>query len=128
MECSGTSVARLAVLAVSRGPASLCGEVVVPDDAFVNDYCASCHNDVSKKGRLDLTGLAFDPSDSANLAVWIKVHDRVKAGEMPPRNRAPARRDPAESLRRGPGAVDRRRGAGGPGRRRPGDSASAQSP
>jgi hypothetical protein len=37
--------------------------------------------------RLDLTGLAFDPTNPANLAVWIKVHDRLKAGELPPRNR-----------------------------------------
>jgi len=59
-----------------------------PDQTFVRDYCTSCHNDVAKKGRLDLTNLAFDPNDSANLAVWIKVHDRVKAGEMPPRSRA----------------------------------------
>ena len=75
----------LALLAVRPAGAV---ESAAPDDAFVSDYCTSCHNDVSKKGRLDLTGLAFDPSDPANLAVWIKVHDRVKAGEMPPRSRA----------------------------------------
>jgi Protein of unknown function (DUF1587) len=44
---------------------------------------------VSRKGQLDLTGLKFDVSDLANRAVWIKVHDRVKAGEMPPRGKAP---------------------------------------
>src|SRR5579871_4016308 len=58
-----------------------------PDQAFVGDYCTRCHNDVDKKGRLDLTRLAFDPNDPANLAVWIKVHDRVQAGEMPPSSR-----------------------------------------
>ncbi|HZV06731.1 MAG TPA: DUF1592 domain-containing protein [Gemmataceae bacterium] len=63
-------------------------EPAVPDKAFVNDYCTRCHNDADQKGRLDLTGLAFDSKDSVNLAVWIKVHDRVKAGEMPPRSRA----------------------------------------
>jgi len=57
------------------------------DRAFVEEYCTRCHNDVENKGRLDLTGLAFAPSDPANLAVWIKVHDRLKAGEMPPRSR-----------------------------------------
>ncbi|MFO0958373.1 MAG: DUF1592 domain-containing protein [Isosphaeraceae bacterium] len=67
-----------------------------PDDAFVAEHCARCHDEVSRKGRLDLTGLAFDPGDPANLATWIKVHDRVKAGEMPPRGRTgpdAARRD-----------------------------------
>ena len=77
----------LSVLAVFEVQPVGADELAAPDDAFVSDYCASCHNDVSKKGRLDLTSLAFDPSDSANLAVWIKVHDRLKAGEMPPRNR-----------------------------------------
>ena len=56
-----------------------------PDDAFIVDHCASCHDDASRKGQLDLTNLQFDAGDPANLAVWIKVHDRVRAGEMPPR-------------------------------------------
>jgi hypothetical protein len=58
------------------------------DKAFLRDHCTSCHNAEDKKGRLDLAGLAFDPADAANLAVWVKVHDRVQAGEMPPRTRA----------------------------------------
>jgi hypothetical protein len=61
---------------------------VAPDQTFVRDYCTRCHNAEDKKGRLDLTGLAFDPSDAANLAVWVKVHDRVHAGQMPPPSRA----------------------------------------
>ena len=63
-------------------------EPAVIDPGFVRDYCTSCHNAVSKKGRLDLAGLTFDAKDPANLAVWIKVHDRVRAGEMPPSSRA----------------------------------------
>jgi hypothetical protein len=63
-------------------------EPAAPAKAFVKDYCTRCHNGETKKGRLDLTRLAFEPTDAANLAVWIKVHDRVKAGEMPPPSRA----------------------------------------
>ena len=66
------------------------------DQAFVHDYCTSCHNGVSKKGRLDLAGLTFEAKDPANLAVWIKMHDRVRAGEMPPSSRA--RPDAARQL------------------------------
>ena len=66
------------------------------DQAFVRDYYTSCHNGVSKKGRLDLAGLMFEAKDPANLAVWIKVHDRVRAGEMPPSSRA--RPDAARQL------------------------------
>ena len=89
----GRSASRLrllgiAVFALLAARSVGAAESAAPDQAFVEEYCTRCHNDVNKKGRLDLTGLAFDPSDPANLAVWIKVHDRVKAGEMPPRNRA----------------------------------------
>jgi hypothetical protein len=58
----------------------------VPDDArtFISDTCARCHNGVKKVGRLDLTTLAYDPEDRGNFAIWVKIHDRVAAGEMPP--------------------------------------------
>lgn len=55
--------------------------------AFIDDHCASCHDDVEKKAGLDLTSLTFDPNDARNLAHWVKVHDRVLAGEMPPKKK-----------------------------------------
>lgn len=83
----------------------------VPDDAFVSDYCTSCHNDVSRKGQLDLTGLGFNASDPGNLATWIKVYDRVKEGEMPPRGRArpdaTRQKDFVEGLARSIAATER---------------------
>jgi hypothetical protein len=42
---------------------------------------------VTKEAVLDLTAFPFDPEDKANLELWIKVHDRVKAGEMPPKKK-----------------------------------------
>lgn len=33
-----------------------------PDQTFINDHCTCCHNDVDKKGRLDLTRLAIAPT------------------------------------------------------------------
>ena len=53
---------------------------------FIERYCADCHNETDKKGRLDLTNYAYDPADRANFALWVKVHDRVLAGEMPPKS------------------------------------------
>jgi mono/diheme cytochrome c family protein len=79
--------AALALSAVRPGGAAEPAERAVPDRAFLGDHCTSCHNADDKKGRFDLTSLAFDPKDPANLAVWIKVHDRVTAGEMPPKSR-----------------------------------------
>ncbi len=69
---------------VSAGAAA----TAAPDEAFLGEHCTNCHNDVSRKGQHDLTGFELDASDPASRAVWIKVHDRVKAGEMPPRGKA----------------------------------------
>ncbi len=55
--------------------------------AFTDRYCSTCHNDVDREGGLDLTTLKYDPSDRENFATWVKVHDRVKAGEMPPKEK-----------------------------------------
>ena len=59
-----------------------------PDtSAFTEKYCASCHDDVEKKGGLDLTALTFAPDDPANFSRWVKVYDRLQAGEMPPKEK-----------------------------------------
>ena len=52
--------------------------------AFIEQHCAGCHNDIDKEAGLDLTSLAYTPGDSANFARWVRIHDRVEAGEMPP--------------------------------------------
>jgi hypothetical protein len=84
---SGRRLLGLAVLALFAARPASATAPATPNNAFVSDHCTSCHNDTDRKGQLDLTRLAFDPNDAANLAVWIKVHDRVTAGEMPPRSR-----------------------------------------
>src|SRR6185436_12520945 len=67
--------------------------------AFIEKYCASCHNDVDREAKLDLTSLAYAPDDKANFALWVKIHDRVQAGEMPPKKKArPAAADLATFL------------------------------
>ena len=55
--------------------------------AFTDRHCSSCHNDVDKEGGLDLTVLPFTLDDAANLATWVKIHDRLRAGEMPPKEK-----------------------------------------
>jgi Protein of unknown function (DUF1592)/Protein of unknown function (DUF1588)/Protein of unknown function (DUF1587)/Protein of unknown function (DUF1595)/Protein of unknown function (DUF1585)/Planctomycete cytochrome C len=53
-------------------------------DAYFRAHCTSCHDTDAKKGGLDLTALKFEPSKPENLARWVKIHDRIQAGEMPP--------------------------------------------
>jgi hypothetical protein len=64
---------------------------------FIGKNCVSCHSATVHSGGLDLTKLAFEPSNPDNFATWVKVHDRVSAGEMPPK---PMPRPEAESLTR----------------------------
>jgi hypothetical protein len=51
---------------------------------FVSAQCAACHNPKVRQGNLDLTSLPFDFQDPDNVARWLKIHDRVRDGEMPP--------------------------------------------
>ncbi len=53
-------------------------------DAFLKKNCLACHNATSRSAGLDLSTLSFEPANPANFAAWVKVHDRVSAGEMPP--------------------------------------------
>jgi hypothetical protein len=53
-------------------------------DAFIRKNCTACHNSPAGPGRLDLTKLSYEPANPDNFALWVKVHDRVAAGEMPP--------------------------------------------
>lgn len=54
--------------------------------AFLETNCFACHDSQTKKGNLDLTALELDFDDAKTFATWIKVHDRVRDGEMPPQS------------------------------------------
>ncbi len=54
---------------------------------FTGDYCLDCHDTETRKSGLDLSVLKVDLDDPANFATWVKVHDRVSAGEMPPKKK-----------------------------------------
>jgi hypothetical protein len=79
----------LGIVALFSGGSLSAATAALSEDvlAFTEKHCSSCHNDVDKEGELDLTSLAFDASDPANFALWVKVHDRVQSGEMPPKEK-----------------------------------------
>src|SRR5262245_36215602 len=55
---------------------------------FVGKHCTACHAGAEAEAGLDLTKLSKDLErldDPARFVVWVKVHDRVQAGEMPPK-------------------------------------------
>jgi hypothetical protein len=63
---------------------------------FLDTHCVSCHGQDVKKGGLDLEVLSADFNNPVVFDKWVKVHDRIRAGEMPPRERK-KRPAPAES-------------------------------
>ncbi len=62
--------------------------VVVAEDppvkALFEKHCYECHNGDLKEGGLDLKSLSVDLAQAENFSKWVKVYDRIQAGEMPP--------------------------------------------
>jgi hypothetical protein len=54
---------------------------------FLDAHCVACHDAQTKSGGLDITALKFKPADADNFARWVKIHDRIVAGEMPPKKK-----------------------------------------
>ncbi|MDB5349942.1 MAG: hypothetical protein JWN86_1189 [Planctomycetota bacterium] len=63
---------------------------------FFEAHCLKCHDTETHKGGLDLTALKPEFASPENFARWVKVHDRIASGEMPPRNQP---RPPAAEIK-----------------------------
>lgn len=90
--------------------------VLAQDPAFFQAHCFECHDAETRKGGLDLSSLAFTPSDPENFRRWVKVHDRLDSGEMPPpkKPRPPGAAAVVQKLRKA--LVDAERASAGKGR------------
>jgi len=53
---------------------------------FFNQHCTQCHDADTKEGGLDLTSLDRDLGKADVFARWVKIHDRIASGEMPPKD------------------------------------------
>lgn len=80
----GSLVVALALWSI---PALRASPLEIQAETFTDKYCANCHNDVDKEAELDLTSLKYQPADPANFQQWVKVYDRLAAGEMPPKKK-----------------------------------------
>lgn len=69
---------------VAAGPtangAALPGEM----GAFVENNCLDCHAGQGPEAGLDLEELPLDLNQTTVFESWVKVHDKLAAGEMPP--------------------------------------------
>ena len=72
----GLAVAMLAGAAVAETAVAADAQ---PRKSF-KTYCIDCHDDATATAGLSLESLAPDYDNSA----WIRIHDRIKSGEMPP--------------------------------------------
>lgn len=77
------------ILAVATASLAYSDEAISPVrpneiSLFVENHCLQCHDGSSSLGGLDLEKQSFDLDDPQSFARWEKIHDRVRAGEMPP--------------------------------------------
>ena len=54
---------------------------------YLESHCFECHDSSTKKGGLDLEALPLQFEAHERFETWARVHDRVAAGEMPPKSR-----------------------------------------
>ncbi len=66
-------------------PASGTGEEIPAQvNAFFENHCLECHDDTSRKGGLDLQSVTFSLATASQQDLWVRIHDRIVSGEMPP--------------------------------------------
>lgn len=58
----------------------------VPSPGFFEAHCYECHDETAK-GNLDLSKLKFEVDNPEVFSRWVKVFDRISAGEMPPKEK-----------------------------------------
>ncbi len=54
--------------------------------AFFQQHCYECHAGESPEAGLDLTTIPIDATDAEVRRRWVVLHDRIAAGEMPPKD------------------------------------------
>jgi hypothetical protein len=55
--------------------------------AFIAKNCAACHHPPNPPLGIDLTALTFNLSDVDTFGRWVRIHDAVRDGKMPPGGR-----------------------------------------
>ena len=58
-----------------------------PLRGYLQRHCFDCHDSTTQKGGLNLEALPMQFDAAARVDIWAHVHDRIIAGEMPPKSR-----------------------------------------
>ena len=51
-----------------------------------DNHCVECHDGGEAEGRLNLQSLEWNLEDPHMADIWVKIHDRLASGEMPPKD------------------------------------------
>ena len=89
--CAGIVFVAASVPAMTGGQASSTapaapppGQSIANQQAFLKQYCLSCHNARTKSGGLALDALDSSSIDAHDAETWEKVVRRLRTGMMPP--------------------------------------------
>jgi hypothetical protein len=75
-------------LDLSAGPVKAPSSPVPSDGrAFIDKNCAGCNRPAHPPAGIDLTSLAFHLDDVDTFGRWVRIHDAVRDGKMPPGGR-----------------------------------------
>ena len=66
-------------------------------EPLLEAHCLDCHGPDVQKAGLRLDRLSADLRDEKTEAVWVKVHDKLLTGEMPPKKRERPAKDELET-------------------------------
>jgi mono/diheme cytochrome c family protein len=55
---------------------------------FLERHCVSCHRTANAPAGLNLTSLPYDLEDINTFGGWVRIHDQVRDGAMPPHSTA----------------------------------------
>ncbi|MEM0969828.1 MAG: DUF1592 domain-containing protein, partial [Verrucomicrobiota bacterium] len=81
----GAVMGLLSLFALASVPATDGG---VPAIDLIANSCLDCHDDLVQKGNLRLDTLESILDDPSSEEMWLRIYDRVEAGEMPPKKKA----------------------------------------
>jgi len=79
-----SSITLIQVIAMLVHASALADELPEVLNRVIENHCADCHDDLDPKGGLDLFSLEWDLNDAHLTERWVKVHDVIADGEMPP--------------------------------------------
>ena len=65
---------------------------------FFETHCFQCHNATTTEGGLNLKDLSRNIDDKTTFKKWVRVHDRIRSGEMPPKDQPQPSKQQRENL------------------------------